>query len=80
MNCNECRWFSINPNDHYGVCKRYPENQNKNQTDFCGEFIYKPVEVETVKPIKIEFTEPTVAEVAVVVEPPKRGRKPKNAS
>jgi len=74
MQCNECRWYLISQNDYYGVCKRYPENQNKNKTDFCGEFTYKPVEVETVKPIKIEFTEPTEFEEAK----PKRGRKPKN--
>ena len=74
MQCNDCKYYLISPNDYYGVCKRYPENQNKNKTDFCGEFTCKPVEIETVKPIKIVFTEPTEFEE----QKPKRGRKPKN--
>lgn len=66
MQCNECKWFVGNINDHYGVCKRYPLNQNKTKSDFCGEFWNKEAS------IKIKFEEPTEFEA------PKRGRKPKN--
>ena len=72
MQCEQCKWFSIGVNDHYGSCKRYPKNENKNKTDYCGEFDARPdipVAIEEyTKPITISFEEPK----------PKRGRKPKN--
>lgn len=66
MQCNDCKWFVGNVNDHYGICKRYPTNQNKTKSDFCGEFLDK-----SVPKISIQFNEPTEFEA------PKRGRKPK---
>ena len=86
MQCDDCKYYLISPNDYYGVCKRYPENQNKNKTDFCGEFAEKPnrkVDIsEYDKPVAISFVEPTQFEYDIQTDEvkPKRGRKPKNAS
>lgn len=63
MNCNECKWFVGNVNDHYGICKRYPLNQNKTKSDFCGEYTNK---------------EPVVTGEFGAGAEIKRGRKPKN--
>jgi hypothetical protein len=72
MQCQECKWFLISPNDYYGVCKRYPENQNKNKTDFCGEFDARPD-----IPVAIEEYQAPIT-IAIEETKPKRGRKPKN--
>lgn len=78
MKCNDCKWFVININDNYGVCKRYPTTTNKNTNDYCGEYVekVKPTIVEEMaKPIRnvaIDSTEPAEFETPV-----KRGRKPK---
>lgn len=71
MNCEQCKWFVGNVNDHYGICKRYPTNQNKPKNDFCGEFFDKD------GGLRIEFTESTQYDIHTdqVV---KKGRKPKN--
>lgn len=66
MKCNECKWFVGQANDNYGVCKRYPQVINKNQSDWCGEFNSKiQLEVEFEYDINTDETKP------------KRGRKPK---
>ena len=82
MQCEQCKWFSIGVNDHYGSCKRYPKNENKNKTDYCGEFteviitkaqfIHQAMVGEV--GVGIKFVEPTEFEEVK----PKRGRKPKN--
>ena len=68
MKCIECKWYSGTPNDVYGLCKRYPTTQNKTQHDWCGEYLSK---IEVVVDIS-EYNKPTL------IEPVKRGRKPKN--
>lgn len=62
----------MNINDHYGICKRYPANQNKTKSDFCGEFWNKQ------DSIAIQFEEPTQYDINTDQVVPKRGRKPKN--
>ena len=37
QHCKTCRYFSQEGFRDMGVCKRYPEPQNKNGTDWCGE-------------------------------------------
>ena len=74
MQCDECKWFVININDHYGICKRYPTNQNKTKSDFCGEFTQKPV----VQKIEIKFEESTQYDINTDQTVVKRGRKLKN--
>lgn len=64
MKCIECKWFVGQTNDSYGVCKRYPTIQNKNQQDWCGEYASKvvvvtPVQEEPVQKLTIKFEEPT---------------------
>lgn len=48
-----------------GLCRRFPETQNKHGMDWCGEH-----QVAAAVAIPI---------VDVTTEPKKRGRKPKNA-
>ena len=36
--CNSCKFF-IN-SGFMGVCKRYPDQKNKHETELCGEFIF----------------------------------------
>lgn len=76
MQCNECKWFVGNVNDHYGICKRYPANQNKPKNDFCGEFFNKIV----IKPTLVDWQKPTIidAQGETSVQKITRGRKPKN--
>jgi len=73
MNCEQCKWFVGNVNDHYGICKRYPLNQNKTKNDFCGEYADKNV----VQRLEIKFEEPTQYDIHTD-QVTKRGRKPKN--
>lgn len=49
MKCLECKHFSGQPGDRYGLCRRYPKNENKSQEDLCGEFTSKIVVVEFVE-------------------------------
>ena len=73
MNCEQCKWFVGNVNDHYGICKRYPTNQNKPKNDFCGEYADKNV----VQKLEIKFEESTEYDIHTD-QVTKRGRKPKN--
>jgi hypothetical protein len=70
MKCIECKWYSGQVNDQYGVCKRYPQIANKSQHDWCGEFTTK---VETAV---FESTEYNIATDEIK---PKYGRRAKNA-
>ena len=36
MNCGSCRMFQDQP--IMGVCRLYPQTQNKQRTDWCGQF------------------------------------------
>ena len=35
IHCKSCRFFV--PGNILGVCRRYPEMQNKHEMDWCGE-------------------------------------------
>ena len=43
FNCGACR-FWVDQNI-IGLCKRYPEHFNKHNSDWCGEFAQKQVQV-----------------------------------
>ena len=84
MKCIDCKWYVGQVNDNYGVCKRYPQTENKSLQDWCGEFASKiivitPVQEEPVKKIAIKFEEPRDYEYDIHTDEmkPKRGRKPK---
>jgi hypothetical protein len=84
MQCDDCKYYLISPNDYYGVCKRYPENQNKNKTDFCGEFSQKEVVIKVTPKVIVEIKQEINQEFDKQYDihtdevKPKRGRKPKN--
>ena len=64
MKCIDCKWYVGQVNDNYGVCKRYPQTENKSLQDWCGEFASKvvvitPVQEEPARKIAIKFEEPT---------------------
>lgn len=82
MKCIECKWFAGQHNDAYGVCKRFPQIENKSQQDWCGEYSNKvvvvtPAQEEPVQPITISFVEETEYDINTDQIKPKRGRKPK---
>jgi hypothetical protein len=59
-----------------GICRLYPEQQNKHHSDWCGQ--HEAAQVEVVKlPVYDIMTDETT-EVSIPA-PKKRGRKPKNA-
>lgn len=71
-NCGNCRFFKNQ--QIMGICRLYPEQQNKHHSDWCGQ--HQVGQVDVVKlPVYDIMTDQTV-EVSV---PKKRGRKPKNA-
>ena len=77
MKCAECKHFAGQPGDRYGLCRRYPKNENKSQEDLCGEFslkIFPQKEIE----VEVEF----IREYDITTDEfkPKRGRKPKNVN
>ena len=38
MNCKTCKyWYSPKGFDAMGICRRFPQNQNKAPDDWCGE-------------------------------------------
>ena len=37
--CKTCKYFSKQSYTDMGLCKRYPEQQNKHSTDWCGEHL-----------------------------------------
>jgi hypothetical protein len=53
-------------------------NENKNQTDFCGEFNQKFIPIESKFTELVEVTEDKKVKVVFEESKPKRGRKPKN--
>lgn len=63
VRCKTCRFFS--QAQVMGLCRRFPESQNKHEMDWCGE--HQLTEVITL-PV---YDEPPK-------EPKKPGRKPKN--
>jgi len=69
MKCAECKHFAGQPGDRYGLCRRYPKNENKSQEDLCGEFDSK---------VQVEVVYETVYDITTDEFKPKRGRKPKN--
>jgi hypothetical protein len=66
MKCEQCKHFSGQPGDRYGLCRRYPKNENKSIEDLCGEFGLKIFKTESTYDITTDEFKP------------KRGRKPKN--
>ena len=69
MKCAECKHFAGQPGDRYGLCRRYPKNENKSQEDLCSEFDSK---------VQVEVVYETVYDITTDEFKPKRGRKPKN--
>lgn len=63
VRCKSCRFFT--QAEVMGLCRRFPETQNKHEMDWCGEHQLAAVA--------------SIAVVDVMTEPKKRGRKPKNA-
>ena len=38
MNCRTCKyWYSPKGFDSMGICRRFPQTQNKPPDDWCGE-------------------------------------------
>ncbi|NDD52651.1 hypothetical protein EBZ39_02020 [bacterium] len=66
--CKTCAYFRSM--QIMGVCRRFPEQHNKHETDWCGEHTIRAIEV---LPLKVyDITTDQVTEK-------RRGRKPKNA-
>lgn len=66
VRCKSCRFFS--EAQVMGLCRRFPETQNKHEMDWCGEH---QLAVAVAMPVYDIMTDE-------MVEPKKRGRKPKN--
>ena len=64
IRCKTCRFFT--QAQVMGVCRRYPEHQNRHEMDWCGEH-----QLSTM--IALPVVEPEQ-----LVERKKPGRKPKN--
>lgn len=62
VRCHSCRFFT--QADVMGLCRRFPQTQNKHGMDWCGE--HYPAAATTLP-------------VVDAMQPKKRGRKPKNA-
>ena len=67
--CKTCKYFSKQSYTDMGLCKRFPEQQNKHSTDWCGEHLaIKETTITLPKPdLEIDQTEKK-----------KLGRPPKN--
>ena len=72
--CNSCKFF-IN-SGFMGVCKRYPDQKNKHETEWCGEFVFKK-SAQVVESMVISLVQESTPET-----PKKQGRprKAKNES
>jgi hypothetical protein len=62
VRCKSCRFFT--QAQVMGLCRRFPETQNKHEMDWCGEHQLSVV------------TSVPVYDVMAQAEPKKRGRKP----
>jgi hypothetical protein len=74
MRCKTCRFFSSA--QIMGLCRRYPETQNKHERDWCGEHQLVQSVMVPIYNIMTDETKP----VEMPVELKKRGRKPKDVS
>lgn len=80
-NCSSCRFFYVGFGDRMGVCRRFPTFQNRAQTEWCGEFSPKMMELAVIDPpqvdgaIKVELPENNAT-----VELKRRGRPKKEPS
>ena len=64
--CNSCKFF-IN-SGFMGVCKRYPDQKNKHETEWCGEFVFaKSAQV-------VDFIVESLVQEPAPVTPKKQGR------
>jgi hypothetical protein len=50
--CANCQYFA--DRQIMGICRIYPEQQNKHESDWCGQ--HKPVQVKTVYSIMTDET------------------------
>jgi hypothetical protein len=65
-NCNSCIFFSSE--ERMGICKRFPQNVNKSNDDWCGE--WELIESLALNLMVQQMTEP----VMLSGIPKKRGR------
>lgn len=64
--CNSCKFF-IN-SGFMGVCKRYPDQKNKHETEWCGEFVFaKSAQV-------VDSIVESLVQEPIPVAPKKQGR------
>ena len=56
QHCKTCRYFSQEGFREMGVCKRYPVFQNRNSTDWCGEYNQILATTITLPKVDLEFS------------------------
>ena len=75
VNCNTCLYY-LDSGGPIGVCRRYPQFQNRSKMEWCGEYVAKKQHIELLELPVVEMGN----SLTVTVEPKKRGRKKKEAS
>ena len=73
IHCKSCKFFQ---GQSLGTCYRYPENVNKTDSSWCGEYVAIKQHIELLELPVVEMGN----SMTVTVEPKKRGRKKKEAS
>ncbi len=63
-NCGNCRFFKNQ--QIMGICRQSPQQQNKHQTDWCGQ--HEPQEMEIVKLPVYDIMTDEMKEVSVPVK------------
>jgi len=71
ISCASCKFF-VNA-QIMGSCRRYPHTINRHMNDWCGEHSV----IQEVEPAVVSSSEYDIV-TDTVIEPKKRGRKPKN--
>ena len=71
LSCASCKFF-VNA-QIMGSCRRYPHTINRHMNDWCGEHSV----IQQVEPVVVNSPVYDIL-TDTVIEPKKRGRKPKN--
>ena len=71
VNCNTCLYY-LDSGGPIGVCRRYPQFQNRSKMEWCGEYVAKVQHSDVLVLPVVEMDSLTVS-----AEPKKRGRKKK---